>query len=194
MTRYGPRELRTFLKAVDRHAAKGTRLVIIGGAAAALSFGVDGGTLDIDAAVNVDGLRAACEAAREDTGLRIPLEKATVFEAPRHFLRRARPVPLRGLRRLKLLTPEKHDWALMKAVRLEDKDVAHLKAVSRNRGLRLPTLEDRLLDEMGHVLLRERLVLHFLALVEELYGEAAAARTEQRIRKHPDWTPRRIRP
>jgi hypothetical protein len=187
MKRFARNEIATFLGAVDRHAPKNSKVVIIGGAAATLSFGVTGGTIDIDTANRVTALQKAGEAAREATGLRIPMERATVFDAPRDYERRLKRLPLKGLRRLAVFVPEKHDWALMKIVRFEDKDLAHLKAASSAVGFELRIFEERFLSEMTHVLPRERLVTRFLAMIEELYGEPEASRLEAAIKKRRFW-------
>jgi hypothetical protein len=187
MKRFTREELRTFLKAVERHAPKHSRLVIIGGAAATLSFGVSGGTIDIDTANNVLDLDQACKAARNESGLQIPLGLASVFDAPYEYESRLTRLVLPGLRKLKVLVPEKHDWALMKVVRFEDKDLEHIKAASRSVSLDLKTFEERFLTEMTHIEPRARLIIHFLAMIEELYGEGEAARVQQAIKNHKFW-------
>jgi hypothetical protein len=187
MRRFTRDEIQAFLKALDPHAPKSSRLVIIGGAAASLSFGAPGGTIDIDTANNVDPLQRASEAARKKTGLPIPLGFATVFDAPYEYESRLTRVPLRGLRNLTVLVPEKHDWALMKIVRFEDKDLEHLKAASKSVGLHLRVLEQRFLTEMTHILPRPRLVIHFLAMIEELFGDDEASRLQQAIKGHKFW-------
>lgn len=187
MKRFTRDELRAFLLALDKHAPKASRLVIIGGAAATLSFGAPGGTIDIDTATNTNDLEQACQAAKKETGLHIPLGYASVFEAPYEYESRLKRLSLRGLRKLKTLVPEKHDWALMKVVRFQDKDLEHIKAAAKSVKLDLKTFEERFLTEMTHILPRERLVLHFLAMIEELYGEDEAARLERSIKSHEHW-------
>lgn len=187
MKRFAREDLLAFLRAVDRHAPKEATLVIIGGAAAALSFGAPGGTIDIDTANSIKALEEACASARSESGLRIPVGYASVFDAPYEYESRLRRLPLKGLRTLKVLVPEKHDWALMKVVRFEDKDLAHLKAAAAGVGFELRIFEGRFLTEMTHVLPRERLVAHFLAMIEELFGEPEAARVEKAVRAHKSW-------
>lgn len=162
-------------------------LVIIGGAAATLSFGAIGGTIDIDAANKVTGLAGACKAAQKDSKLPIPLGTASVFSAPRDYEKRLKPLALKGLRNLRVLVPELHDWALMKIVRFEDKDLEHLKAAHQSAGLDLGILEERFFSEMIHIEPRSRLLIHFLAAVEELFGEGDAARLQQSLRTRSAW-------
>ncbi len=187
MKRFTREELRSFLKAVDKHAPRNSRMVIIGGAAAMLSFGAVGGTIDIDTANNVLDLHQACEAARKQSGLPIPLGFASVFDAPCEYESRLTRLALPGLRKLRVFVPERHDWALMKVVRFEDKDLEHIKAASRSVGLDLKTFEERFLTEMTHIEPRARLTINFLAMIEELYGEDEAARLQEAIRSHKFW-------
>jgi hypothetical protein len=187
MKRFVRDEIRAFLKAVDKHAPQGITLVIIGGAAATLSFGAEGGTIDIDTATNVGALDTACEAAKKETGLAIPFGRASYFDAPYEYKSRLQRVVLRDIRKLKVLVPEKHDWALMKIVRFEDKDVKHLKSAAESVGFDKKILEERFLSEMTHVKPRARLIIHFLAMLEELYGEAEAARMQEVIKQHKNW-------
>jgi hypothetical protein len=188
MRLFAARELRAFLKAVDRHALTPSRLVVIGGAAAALSFRATSGTADIDTANNTTGLREACEHARRETGWELPLGPAGVFDGPYEYESRLKRVSIRGLRNLQVLVPEKHDWALMKIVRLIEKDIEDIREVAGRIGLDPSILLDRFLSEMTHVIgRRETLVLNFLAMMEELFGKAEADRMEKAIRSHRHW-------
>jgi hypothetical protein len=187
MRRFTRDELQAFLKSVDKYATKNSKLVLIGGAAATLSFGSAGGTVDIDTANNVSSLERACEAARIETGLPIPLGYASVFDAPYEYESRLNRLALRGMRKLTVLVPEKHDWALMKVVRFEDKDLEQIKTASKSVGLDLTVFEERFLTEMTHIEPRTRLMIHFLAMIEELYGDDEASRMEQAIKRHKFW-------
>jgi hypothetical protein len=81
MQRRTPEELSRFLKAVDRHLERPERVVIIGGAAAALHYGARRATIDIDLATTVSPeLRSAVLRARKETGLELPVERSGVFE------------------------------------------------------------------------------------------------------------------
>lgn len=187
MRRFVRSEIRTYLKALDRHVPKDFTLVIIGGAAAALSFGAKGGTVDIDTTNKVQALAAACGAARKETGLAIPLGRASVYDAPRKYESRLHRLRMPEFRKLAVLVPEKHDWALMKVARFEDKDAEHIKAASESVGFDEKILKERFLSEMTHIQPRPRLVIHFLAMMEELFGELEADRTQQEIQSRKDW-------
>ena len=170
MKQFPGSEIVRFLQAVDRHLDKPFRLEVI------------------DAANNVSGLQKACRAAREETGLPIPLTSAGIYDGPYFYERRMKRVPIRGLRNLQVFVPEKHDWALMKIVRLIEKDIEDIREVDEKAGFRSSTFLKRFLEEMTHVTgRREDLVFSFLTMMEELFGPAVAARMEKAIRTHKKW-------
>ncbi len=83
---YTPRELRRFLAAVDRAVDHPVEVVVIGGAAAALEYGVTSGTRDIDTWTRVrEDLSVAAQSARQATGLPVPLAQSGVADAPHDF-------------------------------------------------------------------------------------------------------------
>lgn len=185
MKQFAAREIVAFLRAVDAHLERPFRLDLIGGAAAALAFRTASGTLDIDAANSVAGIERACEAARRDSHLDIPLGTAGIHDGPYGHESRMRRVPVRGLKRLQVFVPEKHDWALMKIVRLIDKDIEDIKEVADTVGFSTSVFLKRFLEEMTRVIgRRSELVMNFLAMMEELYGEAEADEMERTIRSH----------
>lgn len=188
MKQFAGKEIAAFLKAVDKHIGQPFRLDIIGGAAASLAFRMKSGTLDIDAANSVAKLEKACTAARKDTGLDIPLGTASVFDPPYEYESRMKRLKLPGLRRVQVFVPEKHDWALMKIVRLIDKDIEDIKEVSTRIGLNKAVLLKRFLEEMTQSIgRRSELVMNFLTMMEELHGKAEADRMEKAIKSHKNW-------
>lgn len=112
---YTPDELRRFLEGVDAALHGKARVVVIGGAAAAIEYGVATGTRDIDTWTSVQhDLTVAIERAHQETGLAVPFAQSGVADGPEDFesrLERALP----HLRRLNVMVPEKHDLVLMKA-------------------------------------------------------------------------------
>ena len=80
------RQLETFLRAADAALDEPVEVVVIGGSAAALRYGVGRATHDIDTWTNVEvGLAAAAASARAATGLDVPLQKSGVADAPVDF-------------------------------------------------------------------------------------------------------------
>jgi hypothetical protein len=166
-------EIERFLRAVDRALKRRATVVIIGGGAAALKYGIDDPTTDIDTFTTLDAeLRRAVEAARKATGLPMPFERSGVADGPYSFedrLLRAMP----RLSRLTVLVPERHDLALMKTVRGDQADFAKLQAIHERKRFDLKVLLDRYRQEMSHVVIDpRRLRGNFLALVESLFPEA----------------------
>jgi hypothetical protein len=166
-------EIERFLRAVDLALKRPATVIIIGGGAAALKCRIDDPTTDIDTfnALGAD-LRRAIDAARKATGLAMPFEQSGVADGPYDFedrLLRAMP----RLARLTVLVPERHDLALMKAVRGDQADFAKLQAIHERKAFNLSVLLRRYEAEMGHVVIDpRRLRGNFLLLVESLFPEA----------------------
>ena len=173
MRYYVRAEIERFLRAVDLALERPATVIIIGGGAAALKYRIDDPTTDIDTfnALGAD-LRRAIDAARKATGLAMPFEQSGVADGPYDFedrLLRAMP----RLARLTVLVPERHDLALMKAVRGDQADFARLQAIHERKPFDLSVLLRRYEEEMGHVVIDpRRLRGNFLALVESLFPES----------------------
>jgi hypothetical protein len=79
-------ELERFLMAIDQALGQPVEVIVIGGTAAALHYGVTRATHDIDTWTTVKGdLAAAAERARLATGLDIPVTQSGVADAPHDF-------------------------------------------------------------------------------------------------------------
>jgi hypothetical protein len=170
---YARAEIERFLRAVDKALKRRATIIVIGGGAAALKYGIDDSTTDIDT-FNALGaeLRRAIEAAREATGMPMPFGQSGVADGPYGFedrLLRALP----SLKRLTVVVPERHDLALMKTVRGDQADFAKLRAIHERTPFDLSLLLQRYEEEMSHVVIDpRRLRGNFLALVESLFPEA----------------------
>jgi hypothetical protein len=166
---FTPQELRRFLAAMDRALRRRAEVVVIGGAAAALEYGVVSGTRDIDTWTRVHkDLAIAAERARQSTGLAVPFSRSRVADGPCAFESRLeRTLP--RLRRLKVMVPKKHDLALMKVVRGDEHDLQAIEAIHQRSPLDLSILVERFRDEMGATIIaRGRLKGQFLTLIERL--------------------------
>ena len=183
MRRYAADELGRFLLALDQHLEQPCGMIVIGGAAAALAYGVGRTTHDIDTwDALAPGVEQAAVLARRESGLLVPIQHAAVADAPHDFEDRLRPLLLPGLEHLDLRTPEKHDLVLSKAVRAYEHDLAAAEAIHRLHGLEHELLLQRYLDEMTHVIGDpRRLDLNILVLVERLFGETQANEAAVRI-------------
>lgn len=167
---YTPEELRRFLENVDGALDRRAEIVVIGGAAAALEYGVVTGTRDIDTWTRVQkDLSLAVKRARRTTGLEVPFAQSGVADGPHEFesrLERALP----HLRRLAVMVPEKHDLVLMKVVRGDEHDLQAIETIHQRSPLDLAMLVQRYEDEMGAAIIAPaRLRGHFLTMVERLF-------------------------
>jgi hypothetical protein len=190
--RFEADELRRFLAAVDRHLADPAQIILLGGSAIAL-YGVPVGTTDIDTwETDLSRLQHAIELARTETGLNIPVSPTPVGDVPYDYADRLQREN-GGWTRLEVLKLERHDLALSKTVRAQENDLAAIEGLHHVSPLDLPTLFDRYVCEMGHVVGdRPRLDRHFILMVERLYGEPEAERREEQLRLHRRDAARRL--
>jgi hypothetical protein len=170
---FTPAELRRFLTAADRALEHRAEVVIIGGAAAALGYGVATGTRDVDTWSRVqEGLAAAVERARRATGLAVPFSRSPVADGPQDFESRLQRT-LPRLRLLRVMVPERHDLVLMKVVRCDEHDLQAIEAIHQRSPLQLPLLLTRYREEMGPAIVDpRRLRGQFLTMVERLFPES----------------------
>lgn len=182
MKKFSPREIETFLKAIDKHLSEPFTLIVIGGSAAALGYEVSRYTHDIDTVNEVAEIQSAYEAAKLETGLEIPMGPARVADFHYEYEDRREEVNLPGLHRLRILVPEKHDLILSKVVRGQQNDLDTIKEIAGNNVLDFETLVSRFSTEMTHVIANpSTLRLNFLATIETVFGKEKADRAEERI-------------
>lgn len=183
MRKFRPDDLRRFLAAVDGHLKERFELLLIGGSAAALAYGISRATRDIETwGVEHVRIHSALEAARRETGLDIPVGDPGVQDAPLEFESRLQVVEIPGLRKLVVKVPERHDLVLMKTVRGEEPDLQVAEDIKALHGLDFDILLTRYLEEMTHCVGDpKRLELNFLGLIDRLYGEEALERARKRI-------------
>ena len=181
MRKFHRNELTRFLESVDEHLPGPRRVILIGGAAASLAYGISRVTTDVDTITDLSDLREALQAARSDTGLDIPFQFVAVFDAPYDYEDRLTPIDL-GLDKLQVVVPEKHDLALMKAVRGQENDLEAIEQIAQRVGLDRAILVDRFRTEMTHVTgTSGRLRTNFLSVIERLYGESEADRVNSEL-------------
>jgi hypothetical protein len=189
MRRYSPSELEDFLLGLDRHLIKPFTIVIIGGGAAALAYNVAAYTYDIDTMNDVSDIEESYIAAKKETGLKVPFGPARVADAPYNYESRLQQLKLKGLKRLNILVPEKHDLVLMKVVRGYENDLSTIEEIAVLNGLDFNTLVSRYILEMSHVIGDpRRLKLNFLAAIERVFGEdkAELARSKIEEKRSPE--------
>lgn len=168
-------ELSAFITALDAAVSQPYDIVIIGGAAAALHYGVTQATRDIDTWTNIDAeLARAAQSAREATGLEVPLRRSGIADGP-YFLEDRLERILPALERLAVFVPERHDLALMKALRADEHDLAAMEELHAQAPMDAQLLLDRFKTEMSHTIIepmRRRDL--FLAMMERLFPERIA--------------------
>jgi len=168
-------QLERFLEAVDTALAGPVKVVVIGGTAAALRYGVKRATHDIDTWTTVQSdLATAAEMARAVTGLTVPILKSAVADAPYEFESRLERV-LPHLRSLTVLVPEKHDLVLMKAMRCYEHDLEAIAEIHAHAPLDLDTLIRRFEEEMTPIGDPARIRANFLVVVERLFPDSVDA-------------------
>lgn len=188
MRRFTSKEIEAFLKEVDRHVDGPFEVEVIGGAAGMLSFNLERDTEDIDTITSVTRIKNAIEAGRFETGLNIPMDVAGVWDGPYEYRSRRIRVRLPGVKNLIIYVPEKHDWALMKIMRLKDKDRRHIKEVFGKVGFDPDVFLDRFLSEMTHVIGRKRdILVNFVLMMSLLYGEQEAVRMQMAVENDKRW-------
>lgn len=183
MRRYDRHELLVFLRAVDSHLDESVQLLVIGGGAIALGYGVDVGTRDIDTYdSNVSVLRDALIEARRETGLDVPIDRAGVAELPYDFEDRTREILQDELSHLAVSVPDPVDLALSKLLRGDDHDLDQIAELHAVAPLDMETLVSRFEREMTHVIGNRRMQAYsVLDCVERLWGVLARKRVEPRL-------------
>lgn len=181
--RFSTDEIARFLTAVDGFLEQPSAMVIIGGSAIGLVFGVELTTRDVDTfESDLAGIAGALERARQATALRVPVGPAAVADIPWNYEDRLTRI-LPALERLHVLAPEKHDLVLSKLVRGFPNDMQHLQDLHERDPIELDTLIDRCAAEMTHVIGgTEKLHEHVGECVERLWGELAAVRARAALR------------
>jgi hypothetical protein len=161
------------LRALDASGEGPAEVTVLGDAAFALRHGDPPAlpSLDIFPAP-ADGARAAMAATVERHPFLASLgPAASLASAPFRWLDRRVPCPVPGLTRLRVLLPEAHDWAILRAATALATDLDAVEALHRLEPLRLGVLVSRYLEAIGDSAEAEaRLRPGFLAIVERLHG------------------------
>ena len=124
--RFSRDELQYFFDTLDDCLEEPTKIVLVGGSAVILAYGVTTTTVDIDTFTNsTAALDKALELARERTGLSLPFSRSSPTQAPEGYEERL--IRWRTLgQHLELYVLERHDLAISKALRADERDRQHL--------------------------------------------------------------------
>ena len=178
-------ELQHFFDTLDECLEEPATIVLVGGSAVILAYGVTTTTIDIDTFTNsTKALDEALKRAREKTGLAPPLSRAGPAQAPEGYEERLVRQPTRG-RFLKLYVLERHDLAISKALRADERDRQHLVAMHKNEPFDFDVFVSRFKDEMLPVYVGNQapIVDYFLWVIEELFGEGKLAKAERLLKQ-----------
>ena len=180
MNQFLPEELSNFLQVTDYYLTSRCELIIIGGAAASLAYGVTKTTSDIDTVSKIpDHLTVALDLAKAKTGFSIPVSHVGVYEPPYNYETRLSLIENPILTKLQLFVPERHDLALMKIVRGYENDIQVIEEIHQNIPLEFDILVGRFMDEMTQVIGDLKSIrLSFLLMIEVLFGQEQAQEAE----------------
>lgn len=188
MTRreYSRQELAEFFEAVDECLEQPARLILVGGSAVILAYGVTTTTEDIDTFnTSTAALDAAIQRACERTGMAPPVARSGVAQVPEGYedrlLRQAT-----GGRNLHLYVLERHDLAISKALRADERDRQHIWALHANDPLDFDTLVSRFRDDMLPIYVGDSGAItdYFLWVIEEIFGELKLERAKLLLAAH----------
>lgn len=179
--KFSAEDLREFLESVDKFLHRKHKLVLMGGSALSLGFYGSYLTNDIDAMGKVPSdLERACERARQETGLEVPVSRCKIQYIPDGATRRL--VNVFNLHNLSVWTLDPYDIALSKVARGEKKDLDALAELHSAHPLSLSILTERFLKEMNDMPGSERALNdNFLALIDVLFGSEEAFRVRDKL-------------
>jgi hypothetical protein len=175
MRRYDEAEITRFLVALDARLDAPVQLVIIGGTALALGYGVSAATIDIDTyGCDLTAVQQAASLARVQTGLDITIDNSVIAQLPAGYRERLRPVlPALGCLQLWVLDP--YDLAASKLLRGSIHDRQQLQQLHEraplDRDLLVARFKDLLDDYVGDPTEPRWSLFHFVA---EVWGELDA--------------------
>lgn len=184
-TGYSRDELQQFFDTVDECLEEPERVVLVGGSAVILAYGVTTTTIDIDTFNgSTAALEEALQRARDKTGLALPVARSGVAQAPEGYEERMVRQPTRG-NHLELFVLERHDLAISKALRADERDRQHLLAMHEAEPFDYDTLVSRFENEMLPIYVGDKapIIDYFLWVIEELFGEAKVAKAERSLKR-----------
>jgi hypothetical protein len=175
LRRFDAAELKRFLVALDEALQIRVQVIVIGGSALALGYGVAAATSDVDTyETRTELLHEAAMVARNVTGLNVPIANSGVAQLPPDYEDRLVPV-LPELARLEIRVLDAYDLAASKLLRGNEHDRQQLRELHDAVSLDLATLAARF-DALlaGYVGDPSEPRWSFFHFVEEVWGELAA--------------------
>jgi hypothetical protein len=168
-------ECEDFLRLVDAELPGPCQIVLIGGGAVALKYKGSHATTDLDlwsvseirqvldranpSAKDLDlwtahqgGFWEAVERVNASAAEPVPVQKATIAEPPYSFEDRLIPLTIKGLKKLTVLVPERHDLVVMKVARGEAHDLDAIEDIHRAAPLSFDILIERYVETTTQVM------------------------------------------
>lgn len=179
-------ELELYLKTLDRNVQGPASITLIGGAAAIIHYGVNMQTKDIDlfGVVSAD-VRQAILATTAQSNLDIEVEVVGVAVPPENFEDRLEVIRIEGLRNLTIKVPERHDLALLKMARSNERDLNALRRMHSQLPFSLETLVTRYIDEGIDLGVPSVGRFNFVHGIGGLFGSKKAVETLEKIERAP---------
>jgi hypothetical protein len=179
-------QLVTFLRAVGRNLPEPLTVIVIGGSAAILGYYSPVRTSDVDlfdlSGSDFEAFRTASAIARDETGLAIGVEIATVADIPDSYQDRVRKAKISGLENLRVAVPDKYDLALSKALRCMPHDIEAIAGIHERRPFSIRTLVERFESELLPIANMDRRILcsNVTMIAARLWGMAEAGKLAKR--------------
>ncbi|MBK9069398.1 MAG: hypothetical protein IPL79_00080 [Myxococcales bacterium] len=188
LPRFGYDELQRFLRQLDAALTAEAKVVLIGGASAALAYHVTAVTRDVDAYGTLPAaVRRAIDRVNAAREVPIPVSSTPIAEVPYNYEARLVQILPSELIRLRVYVLERHDLVLSKVVRWDEGDERHVQEMHAISPLSYDVLTKRFALEMKQAMGNPVTIrAHLLELVRELFGELAEVRASKRI--GPRWS------
>lgn len=180
-------QIRNYLRFIDEKLSAPLHLLIIGGSAAGLAYGITGHTRDIDTfqTEDIHIIDEICKNIHRERGIYIPVSEVAVADAPWHYEERLVDITPADFRYLNIMVPEKHDLILMKVLRGDAHDFQHIREIAQKHPIEYHTLLERFINEMNHVMGNPEIIrISFLYLIEQLFGSEKVREAETVIKKN----------
>jgi hypothetical protein len=179
-------QLVTFLRAVDHNLSDPLTVIVIGGSAAILGYNSPVRTSDVDlfesSGNDFEAFKTASAAAREETGLAIGVEVATVADIPDSYQDRVREAKISGLENLTIAVPDKYDLALSKTLRCMPHDVEAIAGIHERHPFAIKIFVDRFESELLPIATMDRRILcmNVTMMAARLWGMDEAGKLARR--------------
>lgn len=176
MRRFERNQIVRFLRAVDSALDGNVEVFVVGGLAAILQYDAAVKTADMDVYAIVDGhqsnLQRASRVAADATGITLEINSATVTELPWNYEDRVKRVRGLGLKKLRMIVPDKYDLVLSKALRGYEHDLEAIASIHEHHRLSEKALARIFEDEIWKIAMGDprKFAFNMFHVMRLLYG------------------------